>query len=128
VDDIYDGEVLSQPFDFDGLENGRKIQTTSTGRNSRKASFEIVTQCLLWKRFPTVTNRKKMVSKQPKSTLLDLSTESNGLAMSSRAIDNQQEKRSLILKTLNLAKENSNQIAHSRNAMGRRIVQNKYFI
>jgi pantoate--beta-alanine ligase len=27
VDDIYDGKVLSQPFDFDGLEWKEKIQT-----------------------------------------------------------------------------------------------------
>jgi hypothetical protein len=27
VEDIYEGKVLSQPFDFDGASNGRKVQT-----------------------------------------------------------------------------------------------------
>jgi pantoate--beta-alanine ligase len=62
----------------------------------------------LEKRFPAVTNRKKMVSKQPKVNVgCAIYRESNGLAMSSRneRLTDQQRRRLFNFKTLNLAKE-----------------------
>jgi pantoate--beta-alanine ligase len=49
VDDIYDGKVLSQAFDFDGLENQMegKFRPVTLSRNNCKTSFEIVTLQML---------------------------------------------------------------------------------
>ena len=118
IDDIYDGEVLSQPFDFDGLENqmeGKFRPGHFDGVGTVvKRLFEIVTPTNAYfgeKDFQQLQIVKKMVSKNNLEVNVigcAIYRESNGLAMSSRnerLTDQQRENGSLILKTLNLAKE-----------------------
>jgi pantoate--beta-alanine ligase len=118
VDDIYDGKVLSQPFDFDGLENqmeGKFRPGHFDGVGTVvKRLFEIVTPTNAYfgeKDFQQLQIVKKMVSKNNLEVNVigcAIYRESNGLAMSSRnerLTDQQREDGSLILKTLNLAKE-----------------------
>jgi pantoate--beta-alanine ligase len=118
VDDIYDGKVLSQAFDFDGLENqmeGKFRPGHFDGVGTIvKRLFEIVTPTNAYfgeKDFQQLQIVKKMVTKNNIEVNVigcAIFRESNGLAMSSRnerLTDQQRADGSLILKTLNLAKE-----------------------
>ena len=118
VDDIYDGKVLSQAFDFDGLENqmeGKFRPGHFDGVGTIvKRLFEIVTPTNAYfgeKDFQQLQIVKKMVKKNKLEVNVigcAIFRESNGLAMSSRnerLTAQQRADGSLILKTLNHAKE-----------------------
>lgn len=118
VDDIYEGKVLSQDFDFDGLENQMEGQFRPGHFNGVgtivKRLFEIVTPTNAYfgeKDFQQLQIIKKMVQKNK----LDVNVvgcaiyrEHNGLAMSSRnerLTEQQKEESAFIYKTLTEAKE-----------------------
>ncbi|WP_339919414.1 pantoate--beta-alanine ligase [uncultured Flavobacterium sp.] len=118
VDDIYEGKVLSQAFDFDGLENqmeGKFRPGHFDGVGTIvKRLFEIVTPTNAYfgeKDFQQLQIVKKMVSKSKLKVNVigcDIYRESNGLAMSSRnerLTEQERSDASLIFTTLNLAKE-----------------------
>jgi len=118
VDDIYEGKVLSQAFDFDGLENqmeGKFRPGHFDGVGTIvKRLFEIVTPTNAYfgeKDFQQLQIVKKMVSKNKLKVNVigcDIYRESNGLAMSSRnerLTEQERSDASLIFTTLNLAKE-----------------------
>jgi pantoate--beta-alanine ligase len=110
LDDIYDGK-LSQPFDFDGLENqmeGKFRPGHFDGRNSRKRFFEIVTtNAYFEKRFPAVTNRKKKWSQNnlEVNVIGCYLQRVQRLAMSSKDDRSAKRRRLFNFKTLNLAKK-----------------------
>jgi pantoate--beta-alanine ligase len=65
-------EYYHKPFDFDGLENQmegkfRPGHFDGVGTVVKRLLIVTPTNAYLEKRFPAVTNRKKMVSKQPRS-------------------------------------------------------------
>ncbi|WP_091085213.1 pantoate--beta-alanine ligase [Flavobacterium gillisiae] len=118
VDDIYEGKVLSQAFDFDGLENqmeGKFRPGHFDGVGTIvKRLFEIVTPTNAYfgeKDFQQLQIVKKMVSKNKLKVNVigcDIYRESNGLAMSSRnerLTEQERSDASIIFTTLNLAKE-----------------------
>ena len=118
VDDIYEGKVLSQAFDFDGLENqmeGKFRPGHFDGVGTIvKRLFEIVTPTNAYfgeKDFQQLQIVKKMVLKNKLKVNVigcDIYRESNGLAMSSRnerLTEQERSDASLIFTTLNLAKE-----------------------
>ncbi|UFH36368.1 pantoate--beta-alanine ligase [Flavobacterium acetivorans] len=118
VDDIYEGKVLSQDFDFDGLENQMEGKFRPGHFNGVgtivKRLFEIVTPTNAYfgeKDFQQLQIIKKMVQKNN----LDVNVigcpiyrAPNGLAMSSRnerLTEQQKEESAFIYKTLTDAKE-----------------------
>lgn len=118
VNDIYEGKVLSQSFNFDGLENqmeGKFRPGHFDGVGTIvKQLFEIVNPTNAYfgeKDFQQLQIVKKMVEKSK----MDINVvgcaiyrEPNGLAMSSRnerLSETEREEAALIYKTLNLAKE-----------------------
>ncbi|MEZ7506970.1 pantoate--beta-alanine ligase [Flavobacterium sp. Arc2] len=118
VDDIYEGKVLSQAFDFDGLENqmeGKFRPGHFDGVGTIvKRLFEIVTPTNAYfgeKDFQQLQIVKKMVAKNKLNVNVigcDIYREPSGLAMSSRnerLTDQERSDAALIFKTLNLAKE-----------------------
>jgi len=118
VDDIYEGKVLSQSFDFDGLENqmeGKFRPGHFDGVGTIvKRLFEIVTPTNAYfgeKDFQQLQIVKKMVAKNKLDVNIigcTIFREPSGLAMSSRneRLTNQERlDAALIFKTLNLAKE-----------------------
>jgi pantoate--beta-alanine ligase len=118
VDDIYEGKVLSQAFDFDGLEKqmeGKFRPGHFDGVGTIvKRLFEIVTPTNAYfgeKDFQQLQIVKKMVAKNNMEVNVigcAIYREPNGLAMSSRNERLTQKQRAdgaLIYKTLNLAKE-----------------------
>ena len=118
VDDIYEGKVLSQAFDFDGLENqmeGKFRPGHFDGVGTIvKRLFEIVTPTNAYfgeKDFQQLQIVKKMVSKNKLEVNVvgcEIYRETNNLAMSSRNERLTTQERSdaaLIFKTLNMAKE-----------------------
>ncbi len=118
VDDIYEKNVASQTFDFDGLENQmegkfRPGHFNGVGTIVKKL-FEIVKPTNTYfgeKDFQQLQIVKKMVSKnhlQVNVIGCPIFREPNGLAMSSRnerLTEKQREEASLIYKTLVEAKE-----------------------
>ncbi|AWG20650.1 pantoate--beta-alanine ligase [Flavobacterium faecale] len=118
VDDIYEGEVLSQSFDFDGLENqmeGKFRPGHFDGVGTIvKRLFEIVTPNNAYfgeKDFQQLQIVKKMTQKNQLPVTIvgcPIYREENGLAMSSRnerLTTEQREQASLIYKTITQAKE-----------------------
>ncbi|UQD55708.1 pantoate--beta-alanine ligase [Flavobacterium sp. K5-23] len=118
VDDIYEGSILSHPFDFDGLENqmeGKFRPGHFDGVGTIvKRLFEIVTPTNAYfgeKDFQQLQIVKKMVSKSSLKVNVigcPIYRESNQLAMSSRnerLTANEREEAAVIYKTLALAKE-----------------------
>ena len=118
AEDVYEGSVLSQEFDFDGLENQMEGKFRPGHFNGVgtvvKRLFEIVTPTNAYfgeKNFQQLQIVKKMVQKNN----LDVNVkgcaifrESNGLAMSSRNERLSEQQRidsAIIYKTLNDAKE-----------------------
>ncbi|MFQ3173920.1 MAG: pantoate--beta-alanine ligase [Flavobacterium sp.] len=118
AEDVYEGSVLSQEFDFDGLENQMEGKFRPGHFNGVgtvvKRLFEIVTPTNAYfgeKDFQQLQIVKKMVQKNN----LDVNVkgcaifrESNGLAMSSRNERLSEQQRidsAIIYKTLNDAKE-----------------------
>ncbi|WP_072940066.1 pantoate--beta-alanine ligase [Flavobacterium granuli] len=118
VDDIYEGKVLSQDFDFDGLENQMEGKFRPGHFNGVgtivKRLFEIVTPTNAYfgeKDFQQLQIIKKMVQKNNLEVNVigcPIFRESNGLAMSSRnerLTEQQKKQSSFIFKTLTEAKE-----------------------
>jgi pantoate--beta-alanine ligase len=118
VDDIYEGNILSQPFDFDGLENqmeGKFRPGHFDGVGTIvKRLFEIVSPTNAYfgeKDFQQLQIVKKMVSKTSLKVNVigcPIYRESNQLAMSSRnerLTATEREEAAVIYKTLTLAKE-----------------------
>ncbi|WP_413999856.1 pantoate--beta-alanine ligase [Flavobacterium sp. W1B] len=118
VDDIYEGKVLSQDFDFDGLENQMEGKFRPGHFNGVgtivKRLFEIVTPTNAYfgeKDFQQLQIIKKMVQKNNLEVNVigcPIYRASNGLAMSSRnerLTEEQKEESSFIFKTLLEAKE-----------------------
>lgn len=113
VNDIYDENVSSDPFDFDGLENQmegkfRPGHFDGVGTIVKKL-FEIVTPTTAYfgeKDFQQLQIVKKMVKKNNLPVIVvgcDIFREANGLAMSSRnerLTAEHREEASLIYKTL----------------------------
>lgn len=118
IEDIYEGKVLSQSFDFDGLENQMEGKFRPGHFNGVgtivKRLFEIVTPTNAYfgeKDFQQLQIVKKMVSKSKLTVHVigcAIYREPNGLAMSSRnerLSTQERSKASLIFETLNLAKQ-----------------------
>jgi pantoate--beta-alanine ligase len=118
VDDIYEGEVLSTSFDFDGLENQMEGKFRPGHFNGVgtivKRLFEIVSPTNSYfgeKDFQQLQVVKKMVQKNKLGVNVigcPIYRESNGLAMSSRnerLSAKQRKEGATIYKTLQLAKE-----------------------
>ncbi|GGA66738.1 pantothenate synthetase [Flavobacterium palustre] len=118
VDDIYEGKVASQDFDFDGLENQMEGKFRPGHFNGVgtivKRLFEIVSPTNAYfgeKDFQQLQIVKKMVSKNHLEVNIigcDIYREKNGLAMSSRnerLSKTEREEASIIYKTLLEAKE-----------------------
>lgn len=118
VDDIYEGKVTSQDFDFDGLENQMEGKFRPGHFNGVgtivKRLFEIVSPTNAYfgeKDFQQLQIVKKMVSKNHLEVNIigcDIYREKNGLAMSSRnerLSKTEREEASIIYKTLLEAKE-----------------------
>jgi pantoate--beta-alanine ligase len=118
VDDVYEGEILSQEFDFDGLENQMEGKFRPGHFNGVgtivKRLFEIVTPTNAYfgeKDFQQLQIVKKMVEKNNLPVNVKgcvIHRESSGLAMSSRnerLTEEQKIDGALIFKTLNSAKE-----------------------
>lgn len=118
VDDIYEGKTISQPFDFDGLENqmeGKHRPGHFDGVGTIvKRLFEIVNPTNAYfgeKDFQQLQIVKKMVQKSglPVNVIgRPIFREENGLAMSSRnerLSTEEKQKASFIYKTLLQAKE-----------------------
>jgi pantoate--beta-alanine ligase len=118
VDDIYEGNILSQPFDFDGLENqmeGKFRPGHFDGVGTIvKRLFEIVSPTNAYfgeKDFQQLQIVKKMVSKTSLKVNVigcPIYRESNQLAMSSRnerLTATEREEAAVIYKILTLAKE-----------------------
>ncbi|TDE06686.1 pantoate--beta-alanine ligase [Flavobacterium hiemivividum] len=118
VEDIYEGKVLSQEFDFDGLENQMEGKFRPGHFNGVgtivKRLFEIVTPTNAYfgeKDFQQFQIVKKMVSKNNLSVNVigcPIYREPSGLAMSSRNERLTAQNRAdaaLIFEILNLAKE-----------------------
>lgn len=118
VEDIYEGKVLSQSFNFDGLENqmeGKFRPGHFDGVGTIvKRLFEIVKPTNAYfgeKDFQQLQIVKKMTAKNRLDVNIvgcPIYREPNGLAMSSRnerLSKEQREQAGIIYKTLNLAKE-----------------------
>ncbi len=118
VDDIYEGKVASQDFDFDGLENQMEGKFRPGHFNGVgtivKRLFEIVAPTNAYfgeKDFQQLQIVKKMVSKNHLNVNVigcNIYREANGLAMSSRnerLSILEREKASIIYQTLLEAKE-----------------------
>jgi pantoate--beta-alanine ligase len=116
--DVYEGKILSQEFDFDGLENQMEGKFRPGHFNGVgtivKRLFEIVTPTNAYfgeKDFQQLQIVKKMVAKNSLAVNVKgcaIFRESNGLAMSSRNERLSEQNRidaALIYKTLNGAKE-----------------------
>jgi pantoate--beta-alanine ligase len=118
TEDVYEGKILSQEFDFDGLENQMEGKFRPGHFNGVgtivKRLFEIVSPTNAYfgeKDFQQLQIVKKMVEKNNLTVTVKgcaIFRETNGLAMSSRNERLSEEKRiaaALIYKTLNGAKE-----------------------
>jgi len=118
VDDIYEGKVVSQDFDFDGLENQMEGKFRHGHFNGVgtivKQLFEIVSPTNAYfgeKDFQQLQIVKKMVSKNHLAVNIigcNIFREAHGLAMSSRnerLSATEREKASIIYQTLLEAKE-----------------------
>lgn len=118
VDDIYEGKVTSQDFDFDGLENQMEGKFRPGHFNGVgtivKRLFEIVSPDNAYfgeKDFQQLQIVKKMVSKNHLNVKIigcNIFRETNGLAMSSRnerLSAEEREKAAIIYQTLLEAKE-----------------------
>lgn len=118
VDDIYEGKVVSQDFNFDGLENQMEGKFRPGHFNGVgtivKRLFEIVSPDKAYfgeKDFQQLQIVKKMVSKNHLDVKIigcNIYREKNGLAMSSRnerLTTEERDKASIIYKTLLEAKE-----------------------
>ncbi|MEC5164897.1 pantoate--beta-alanine ligase [Flavobacterium sp. PL11] len=118
VDDIYEGNVLSQHFDFDGLENqmeGKFRPGHFDGVGTIvKRLFEIVTPTNAYfgeKDFQQLQIVKRMVFKDKLGVIIvgcPIHREQNNLAMSSRnerLSEQEREEAAIIYKTLTAAKE-----------------------
>ena len=117
VDDIYEGEIISESFDYDGLENQmegkhRPGHFNGVGTIVKKL-FEIVQPTKAYfgeKDFQQLQIVKKLVEKQKmKVEIIGVSVfrEKNGLAMSSRnerLTEAEKEKAVIIFKILNQSK------------------------
>lgn len=118
VDDIYEGNVTSQDFDFDGLENQMEGKFRPGHFNGVgtivKRLFEIVTPTNAYfgkKDFQQLQIVKKMVSKNHLAVNIigcEIFREANGLAMSSRnerLTEAERKEAAIINQTLLQAKE-----------------------
>jgi pantoate--beta-alanine ligase len=118
VEDIYDGQPVSQPFDFDGLENQMEGKFRPGHFNGVgtivKRLFEIVEPTNAYfgeKDFQQLQIVKKMVSKNNLKVNVvgcPIYREPNNLAMSSRnerLSTPEREAAAIIFETLNVAKE-----------------------
>ena len=118
VEDIYDGQPVSQSFDFDGLENQMEGKFRPGHFNGVgtivKRLFEIVEPTNAYfgeKDFQQLQIVKKMVAKNNLKVNVvgcPIYRESNNLAMSSRnerLSDHERENAAIIFQTLNIAKE-----------------------
>jgi len=118
VEDVYEGKILSQEFDFDGLENQMEGKFRPGHFNGVgtivKRLFEIVNPTNAYfgeKDFQQLQIVKKMVDKNNLTVNVigcPIYRESNGLAMSSRNERLSEQQRidsALIYKTLNSAKD-----------------------
>ncbi|MEN9907720.1 MAG: hypothetical protein RLZZ540_861 [Bacteroidota bacterium] len=118
ADDIYEGKIVSQDFDFDGLENQMEGKFRPGHFNGVgtivKRLFEIVSPTNAYfgeKDFQQLQIVKKMVSKNHLDVNIigcNIYREANGLAMSSRnerLSISEREKASIIYQTLIEAKE-----------------------
>ena len=118
VDDIYDGQPLSQSFDFDGLENQMEGKFRPGHFNGVgtivKRLFEIVEPTNAYfgeKDFQQLQIVKKMVAKNNLNVTIigcPIFRETNHLAMSSRnerLSAEEREKAAIIYKTLTIAKQ-----------------------
>ena len=118
VEDIYDGQPVSQPFNFDGLENQMEGKFRPGHFNGVgtvvKRLFEIVEPTNAYfgeKDFQQLQIVKKMVAKNNLKVNVvgcPIYREPNNLAMSSRneRLSNQErEKAAIIFQILNVAKE-----------------------
>ncbi|SHL99038.1 pantoate--beta-alanine ligase [Flavobacterium xinjiangense] len=118
VEDIYDGQPVSQPFDFDGLENQMEGKFRPGHFNGVgtivKRLFEIVKPKNAYfgeKDFQQLQIVKKMVAKNNLNVNVvgcPIYRESNNLAMSSRnerLSHQERDEAAIIFQTLNVAKE-----------------------
>ena len=118
VEDIYDGQPVSQPFDFDGLENQMEGKFRPGHFNGVgtivKRLFEIVEPTNAYfgeKDFQQLQIVKKMVAKNNLKVNVvgcPIYREPNNLAMSSRnerLSAQEREAAAIIFQTLNVAKE-----------------------
>jgi pantoate--beta-alanine ligase len=118
VEDIYDGQPVSQPFDFDGLENQMEGKFRPGHFNGVgtivKRLFEIVEPTNAYfgeKDFQQLQIVKKMVAKNHLKVNVvgcPIYREPNNLAMSSRnerLSAQEREAAAIIFQTLNVAKE-----------------------
>jgi len=118
VNEIYDGKILSENFDFDGLENQMEGKFRPGHFNGVgtivKLLFDIVSPTKAYfgeKDFQQLQIVKKMVEKNHLEVQVigcEIYREKNGLAMSSRnerLTENEKKQAALIYKTLQLAKE-----------------------
>ena len=118
VEDIYDGQPVSQPFDFDGLENQMEGKFRPGHFNGVgtivKRLFEIVEPTNAYfgeKDFQQLQIVKKMVAKSNLKVNVvgcPIYREPNNLAMSSRnerLTAQEREQAAIIFQTLNIAKE-----------------------
>lgn len=118
IEDIYEGKVASQDFDFDGLENQMEGKFRPGHFNGVgtivKRLFEIVTPNNAYfgeKDFQQLQIVKKMVSKNQLAVNIigcEIFREANGLAMSSRnerLSKTEREQAAMIYQTLLEAKE-----------------------
>jgi pantoate--beta-alanine ligase len=118
VEDVYEGKILSQEFDFDGLENQMEGKFRPGHFNGVgtivKRLFEIVNPTNAYfgeKDFQQLQIVRKMVDKNNLTVNVigcPIYRESNGLAMSSRNERLSEQQRidsALIYKTLNSAKD-----------------------
>lgn len=118
VNEIYDGKILSENFDFDGLENQMEGKFRPGHFNGVgtivKFLFDIVSPTKAYfgeKDFQQLQIVKKMVEKNHLEVQVigcEIYREKNGLAMSSRnerLTENEKKQAALIYKTLQSAKE-----------------------
>ena len=118
VNEIYDGKILSENFDFDGLENQMEGKFRPGHFNGVgtivKLLFDIVSPTKAYfgeKDFQQLQIVKKMVEKNHLEVQVigcEIYREKNGLAMSSRnerLTENEKKQAALIYKTLQSAKE-----------------------
>ena len=118
VDDIYEGKILSQDFDFDGLEHQMEGKFRPGHFNGVgtivKRLFEIVTPTKAYfgeKDFQQLQIVKKMVTKTKLPVQVvgcEIYRERNGLAMSSRnerLTEDERNKAALIYETLLTTKD-----------------------